>query len=81
MICYKNDPHSYAKSLKCFKELAFDITHLHTLRLEVIADNERAVNFYKNFGFCEEGRLKEFVFKDGKWCDVIVMGMIKGEQK
>ncbi len=28
-------------------------------------------------GFEEEGRLREFVFKDGRWKDVIVMGMIK----
>ncbi len=57
--------------------LAFDVAQLHTLKLEVIEDNERAINFYKRMGFEEEGRLREFVFKDGRWKDVIVMGMIK----
>jgi sialic acid synthase SpsE len=43
---------------------------------EVIETNERAISFYKKTGFSEEGRLKEFVFKDGRWLDVIVMGII-----
>jgi UDP-4-amino-4,6-dideoxy-N-acetyl-beta-L-altrosamine N-acetyltransferase len=60
----------------CLKKLAFDEGRLHTLKLEVIEGNERAVNFYKKAGFKEEGRLKEFVFKTNKWLDVIVMGII-----
>ncbi|MCS7195771.1 MAG: UDP-4-amino-4,6-dideoxy-N-acetyl-beta-L-altrosamine N-acetyltransferase, partial [Aquificaceae bacterium] len=59
--------------------LAFEVAKLHTLKLEVIEDNERAINFYKRMGFVEEGRLREFVFKNGKWKDVIVMGMVKRE--
>lgn len=58
-------------------KLAFEIAGLHTLKLEVIEDNQRAISFYKRMGFVEEGRLREFVFKDGKWKDVLVMGMIK----
>lgn len=56
-------------------KLVFDIVGLHTLKLEVIEDNERAIHLYKKLGFVEEGRLREFVFRDGKWKDVIVMGM------
>ncbi|MEP9411504.1 MAG: UDP-4-amino-4,6-dideoxy-N-acetyl-beta-L-altrosamine N-acetyltransferase [Candidatus Brocadia sp.] len=63
--------------MDCLKKLAFDIAHLHTLKAEVIETNEHAINFYKKSGFNEEGRLKEFVFKDGKWLDVIVIGMIE----
>jgi UDP-4-amino-4,6-dideoxy-N-acetyl-beta-L-altrosamine N-acetyltransferase len=62
--------------IDCLKTLAFDIANLHTLKLEVMETNERAINFYRKAGFSEEGRLKEFVFKDGKWLDVIVMGII-----
>ncbi|MDW8097566.1 MAG: GNAT family N-acetyltransferase, partial [Aquificaceae bacterium] len=57
--------------------LAFEVAKLHTLKLEVIEDNERAISFYKRMGFVEEGRLREFVFKEGRWKDVIVMGMVK----
>ncbi len=59
--------------------LAFEVAKLHTLKLEVIEDNQRAIDLYKRMGFKEEGRLREFVFKDGRWKDIIVMGMIKGE--
>ncbi|MFN3699530.1 MAG: UDP-4-amino-4,6-dideoxy-N-acetyl-beta-L-altrosamine N-acetyltransferase, partial [Dictyoglomus sp.] len=56
-------------------ELAFSIAKLHTLKLEVIESNQNAMSFCKRMGFQEEGRLKEFVFKEGKWQDVIIMGI------
>lgn len=56
--------------------VAFTLIGLHTLKLEVIEDNERAIKFYKRMGFKEEGKLKEFVLKEGKRKDVIVMGLI-----
>lgn len=62
--------------IECLIILAFNKAKLHTLKLEVIEGNERAINFYKKSGFMEEGRLKEFVFKNGKWHDVIVMGIL-----
>ena len=60
-------------------KLAFDVTKLHTLKLEVFEDNERAIALYKRLGFVEEGRLREFVFRDGRWKDVIVMGITEEE--
>lgn len=65
--------------MECLKRLAFETANLHTLKLEVIEGNERAINFYKKAGFREEGKLKELVFKNGKWKDVIVMGIINRE--
>ena len=61
--------------IKCVKKLAFEVAELHTLKLEVIDNNIKAINFYKKSGFSEEGRLKEFVFKDGQWHDVRIMGI------
>ena len=62
--------------IQCIKKLAFEVAELHTLKLEVIDTNQKAINFYKKSGFNEEGKLKEFVFKDGQWHDVIVMGFM-----
>lgn len=62
-------------------KLAFDIAGLHTLKLEVIEDNNRAIHLYKKLGFIEEGRLREFVFRDGKWKDVIIMGITEEEYR
>ena len=61
--------------IQCIKKLAFEVVELHTLKLEVIDNNQKAIYFYKKSGFNEEGRLKEFVFKDGQWHDVIIMGI------
>jgi len=62
--------------IQCIKKLAFEIAGLHTLKLEVIDSNQKAIDFYTKSGFSEEGRLKEFVFKDGQWHDVVVMGIV-----
>lgn len=57
-------------------ELAFKIAGLHTLKLEVLEKNTRAINFYKKTGFEEEGKLKEFIYKDNLWHNIIIMGII-----
>lgn len=62
-------------------KLAFDMLDLHTLKLEVLEDNEKAIRLYANLGFKEEGRLKEFVIRNGRWIDVIVMGVINPNHK
>ncbi len=58
--------------------LSFDLLNLHTLKLEVMEDNHRAIKLYARAKFKEEGRLKEFVYRNGKWIDVVVMGIING---
>ncbi|MFQ5736337.1 MAG: UDP-4-amino-4,6-dideoxy-N-acetyl-beta-L-altrosamine N-acetyltransferase [Thermodesulfobacteriota bacterium] len=63
----------------CIKRLAFEEAGLHTLKLEVIESNERALRFYAKAGFTEEGRLREFVSKEGRRMDVIIMGIVKEE--
>ena len=60
----------------CTSRSASHQTTVHTHQSEVIDGNEKAINFYKKSGFKEEGQLKEFVFKNDKWLDVIVMGII-----
>lgn len=66
--------------MDCLKKIAFEIAGLHTLKLEVIAGNERALRFYQKQGFTEEGRLKEFVFKDDRWLDAVVMGLMNPQE-
>jgi len=66
---------------KTLLKLAFDHLKLHTLKLEVLENNQRAINFYKKLGFKEEGRLREFVFKEDIWYDAIIMGITEKEYK
>jgi len=62
--------------LKTIKELAFDTIGLHTLRVETMETNENALRLYRKLGFEEEGRLKEYVHKEGCWHSVIVLSII-----
>ena len=73
--------HAGTALLESLKEIAFRVAHLHTLKLEVLQQNDRAINFYKKAGFVEEGVLKEFIFRDNHWCDVIIMGLTEPSRK
>ncbi|HEV2610695.1 MAG TPA: GNAT family protein, partial [Noviherbaspirillum sp.] len=58
---------------------AFNDLNLHRLHLTVLATNERALKLYRKVGFVEEGRLRQAVYKDGRYIDLIRMGMIEEE--
>jgi diamine N-acetyltransferase len=49
---------------------------MHRLYLEIFADNEKAIKLYENCGFSKEGILRDKIFKDGKFRDVMVMSII-----
>lgn len=52
---------------------------LHKIMLRVFAFNKKAVKCYENAGFQQEGYLKDEVYIDGKFYDIILMGVIRGE--
>ncbi len=62
-------------------KVAFQFLNLHSLKLEVIENNRAAIGLYKKFGFTIEGYLKEFVYKNDCWKDVVVMGIINPSER
>jgi RimJ/RimL family protein N-acetyltransferase len=58
---------------------AFQIQNYRRIWLETLALNERAVRSYRALGFVEEGRLREHTFFDGRYVDVLVMGLLRSE--
>lgn len=60
-------------------KFGFEEIKLHRIELEVFSFNERAYRAYRRAGFVEEGRLREAEIIDGKYCDVIVMGILREE--
>jgi RimJ/RimL family protein N-acetyltransferase len=44
--------------------------------LNVLADNKPAIRLYEIIGFKIEGRLRNHVFKAGKFRDLLVMGIL-----
>jgi diamine N-acetyltransferase len=60
-------------------EWAFQTQNYRRIWLETFADNERAVRSYRALGFVEEGRLREHATFDGRYVDVLVMGLLRSE--
>lgn len=58
---------------------AFYDLNFHRIYLHVVATNDRALRLYQRVGFRQEGLLRESLYKEGKYVDVIVMGMLKNE--
>lgn len=56
----------------CFEEL-----RLHRLFLRVYAENERAIRSYEKAGFVKEAHLREDVYIDGEYKDIVLMGILK----
>ena len=66
--------------IESLKVLAFKIWNLHTLKLEVVNLNKRAIRFYKNAGFEKEGILREFLYIDSMWHNIEIMGIINSSR-
>lgn len=59
-----------------FKELK-----LHKIMLRVFSDNYNAIRSYEKVGFVQEGFLKDEVYLDNRFYDIILMGIIKNNKK
>ena len=57
----------------------FDTLNLNRAYLRVYAGNARAKRSYEKAGFVEEGRLRQAVYKHGKYDDLIVMSVLRAE--
>lgn len=60
-------------------EYGFMQRNLRKVWLHVHAGNLRAQRAYLACGFAEEGRLREHVWSNGKYDDLLVMGLMVGE--
>lgn len=55
----------------CFREM-----NLHRLKVTVFAFNTPAIKTYEHCGFVREGLLREEIFRDGEYRDVVIMGLL-----
>jgi [ribosomal protein S5]-alanine N-acetyltransferase len=58
---------------------AFGDLDLHRVQLDVHADNARAIACYEKLGFVREGALREAYFREGRFGDLLVMGILARE--
>ena len=58
---------------------AFEALNLHRVELAVFDFNERGLRCYRRLGFVEEGRARQKRFKQGRYCDEILLSMLRSE--
>ncbi len=59
--------------------LAFEELNLNRVYLQVNADNGRAIACYRKCGFIEEGRLRQDRYRNGRYDDTLIMGVLRDE--
>lgn len=62
-------------------QYAFDEMNLQKIYLKTFYSNNRAIKLYKKLGFVQEGILRRDVYKNGKFKDVVIMSILRGEWK
>ncbi len=62
-----------------FLAYLFNQCGLHRLGLETTASNDAALKLYKTLGFREEGRSRQAIFRDGRFYDIVLMGLLADE--
>jgi UDP-4-amino-4,6-dideoxy-N-acetyl-beta-L-altrosamine N-acetyltransferase len=58
---------------------AFREMNLHRVHLRVFEDNVRALRVYEKCGFQHEGCLRQAVYRQGRYCDEYLMGILSHE--
>ncbi|WP_043902656.1 UDP-4-amino-4,6-dideoxy-N-acetyl-beta-L-altrosamine N-acetyltransferase [Helicobacter cetorum] len=58
--------------LKALEFIAFEELGLFTLHLEVMQSNQKAIAFYERHFYQLEGCLKEYIFRNGAFIDVLL---------
>ncbi|WP_223292378.1 GNAT family N-acetyltransferase [Salipaludibacillus neizhouensis] len=53
--------------------------NLHRVGLKVFSFNEKAIRMYGKLDFQVEGKLRESLYRNGKWHNIYLMGLLKSE--
>jgi RimJ/RimL family protein N-acetyltransferase len=68
-----------ADAIRVLIKFAFDRVNLHRVYLHVSEDNKGGIRCYERSGFKKEGVLREAQYFDGKYSNIIVMGILREE--
>jgi hypothetical protein len=67
-----------SNALRTVIKYGFEQLNLNRIFGEVYNNNE-AVGVYRHIGFKDEGTLRQTVFKNGKYCDSFMLGMLRSD--
>jgi len=66
-------------ALRVALRYAFTELNLHRVSLDVFDYNRRALHTYEKIGFVVEGRMRQALRRDGRYHDLIFMGILRAE--
>jgi len=66
-------------AMKVLVKFIFEQMNIHKIKLEVYSFNQRAQKCYEKVGFKKEAVLKDEIFRNGQYHDIICMSMFKEE--
>jgi len=57
----------------------FDHMNMNRLQCELFVENENVIALHKKFGFKQEGLFRQYVFKEGRYRDVVYLALLREE--
>ena len=66
-------------AMKVLIDFIFNQTNINRIQLSTFSFNEAAYKSYLKCGFKEEGRLRQRIFRNGKYYDEVLMGLLREE--
>ena len=68
-------------AISLIKKYCFEDLRAHRVWLDVFDDNNRAVSLYQLQGFRIDGVLRDAVIRDGKYCSLLIMSLLKTDDQ
>ena len=75
---YRNNGYG-TEAIRLLLEYGFKYLNLHSIRLDLLAINERAHKCYLKCGFKDTGKSREEIFLNGKYYDKLHMDILENE--
>ena len=66
-------------AIRTLLRFGFEELNLHRIHLGVYEDNKRGIRAYQKCGFQLEGRLRDAIYRQGRYFDMLVMGILDHE--
>jgi RimJ/RimL family protein N-acetyltransferase len=65
--------------MRMFLRHGFDTLNLNRIYLRVFETNLRAIRSYERAGFLHEGRMRQAMYRNGRYIDVLLMSVLRQE--
>ncbi len=70
-----------SEAMQLILQFGFNRLNLNRIYLQVFETNPRAIRAYEKCGFIHEGRLRQDIYLDGQYIDVLIMSVLQDEWK